>query len=324
MKNLYIISCYANTDRKKLVLINYINQIKKLADFDILLVSHSTLSEDILYLVDYFIYDADNFLFPMEKSPTVFFVLGNIKINILSCRHGYAFMKNVHNALSFAKSMAYENFIFSDYDTIFGTEDLVKLQKIPSLLKEYDKKFFMFKHYNKVSHLKYCYESKFFGGDVNYFVDNVPLPNNYDYWTNIEPYKSCGNVVEDILVTLLNKFQDKIYLVEDDIREYFLNSEFDIFHHYDYKHLLIYNLNDKSKPIFFCITPEAGNFELCMNNKILFNVNCKKAQWLLYVLDVDCNDSTVTFSQNREVLLNRTININSLDDTKDIAFAHYV
>ena len=57
---------------------------------------------------------------------------------------------------------------------------------------------------NIYTYLKYCYESKFFGGDVNYFVDNVPLPNNYDYWTNIEPYKSCGNVVEDILVTLLN------------------------------------------------------------------------------------------------------------------------
>lgn len=324
MKNLYIISCYANTEQKKSVLINYINQVKKLINFDILLVSHIPVSEDILNLTDYFIYDSDNFLFPIDRSPSTFFILGNIKINILSCRHGYAFMKNVHNALRFAKSMSYDSFIFSDYDCILGNEDLIKLEQIPFILKENEKKVFMFKHYNKVSSLGYYYESKFFAGDVNYFIDNISLPNSYDYWNNIEPYKSSGNVVEDILVSLLNKFEDKLYLIEDDISKYFLSSSFDIFHHYDYKYSPIYNLDDKYKPIFFCISPEEGTFELCMNDNTLFNINCKKGQWLLYVLNVDCEDFTLQFLRNGKVLINKAINIDSLEDTKDVAFAHYV
>ena len=61
MNNLYIISCYVNTEQKKLVLINYINQIKKISSFDILLVSHIPIPEDVLNLVNYSIYDSDNF-----------------------------------------------------------------------------------------------------------------------------------------------------------------------------------------------------------------------------------------------------------------------
>lgn len=324
MKNLYIISCYVNTEQKKLVLINYINQIKKISSFDILLVSHIPMPEDVLNLVNYSIYDSDNFLFPIDKTPSVFFIYANLKINILSCRHGYAFMKNLHNALAFAKAMSYNNFIFSDYDGILGDSDLTKLENIPSLLKEHDKKIFMFKHYNKISTLGYYYESKFFAGDVNCFVDNVSLPNSYDYWLNNEPYKTSGNVVEDILVTLLNKVENQLYLIDYDISEYFPNSKFDVFHHYDYKYSVIYNLDDNHKPIFFCVTPDEGCFELCLNKNVLFNVNCKKAHWLLYILDIDHTDSEITFSRNGEILLNRIINIDSVNDTKDIAFAHFV
>ena len=323
MKNLYIISCYVNTEQKKLVLINYINQIKKISSFDILLVSHIPMPEDVLNLVNYSIYDSDNFLFPIDKTPSVFFIYANLKINILSCRHGYAFMKNLHNALAFAKAMSYNNFIFSDYDGILGDSDLTKLENIPSLLKEHDKKIFMFKHYNKISTLGYYYESKFFAGDVNCFVDNVSLPNSYD-WLNNEPYKTSGNVVEDILVTLLNKVENQLYLIDYDISEYFPNSKFDVFHHYDYKYSVIYNLDDNHKPIFFCVTPDEGCFELCLNKNVLFNVNCKKAHWLLYILDIDHTDSEITFSRNGEILLNRIINIDSVNDTKDIAFAHFV
>jgi len=324
MKNVFIISCYVNTEEKKKVLINYINKIKKMSEYDILLVSHIPMSEDIVKLVNYFIYDSDNFLLPIEKTPITWIVYNNLKINILSCRHGYAFIKNVHNALTFAKSLGYNNFIFSDYDNILGDEDINKIENIPNLLNENNKKVFVFKDYNVSTPRGYSYESKFFAGDLNYFIDNVPLPNSYDQWVNKDPYKSSTNVVEDILVSLLNKFEDKLYLIEDKVNDYFSNSKFDVFHHYDYKYSVIYNLNDKSKPIFFCITPSDGNFELLLNDVSVLNITCDKGYWLLHYLDIDEQDTELIFKRNGETIIKRSFNINTIEDIKQFAVVHTV
>ncbi len=324
MKNIYIISCHVNTEEKKNVLIDYINQIKKMAGFDILLVSHIPISEDILKLVNFFIYDSDNFLLPIENTPITWFAIGNLKINILSCRHGYAFIKNVHNALKFVKVMDYDNFVFSDYDNILNDGDISIIEGIPQLLIENNKKMFVFKDYNPSTPRGYSYESKFFAGEVNYFVDNVELPNSYEKWCNTEPFCSSSNVVEDILVLLWNKFEDQLYLVEKKVNEYFSKSNFDVFHHYDYKYSLVYNLDDKSKPLFFCITPDVGTFELLVNDKSLFNINCNKHQWLLHHVDVGENDTKVVFKRNGDILLNTIINSNTLKDLKDIAFVHSI
>jgi len=319
MKTLYIISCYANTEEKKLVLKNYINQIKKISTFDILLVSHIPISEDLISLVNYYIYDSDNFLLPLENTPVTWIVYGNIKIDILSCRHGYAVMKNIHNSVMFARFMEYDNFIFSDYDNILGDEDIDKISNIPNLLKENDKKIFVFKDYNVSTSRGYSYESKFFAGDVNYFVTNVTMPNSYQKWLITEPYKSSSNVLEDILVLLLNKLDDRLYKVEQKINEYFSHSQFDVFHHYDYVHSVIYNSNDKSKPLFFCITPEDGVFELLINNESAFNISCNKQHTLLHFFDVNELDTELVFKLNGRILFKRIVNSRILEDIKKVA-----
>ena len=324
MKNIIIISSYADTDSKKSILFDYIKQLKKLSSFDIMLVSHISVPENILNCVNYFIYDSDNFLLPIEKTPVTWIVYNNIKINILSCRHGYAFIKSVHNGLTFAKSLGYDNFIFSDYDNILGDEDISKIENIPTLLKEHAKKVFIFKDYNGSTSRGYSYESKFFAGEVSYFVDNVPLPNSYEQWINIDPYKSSTNVVEDILVSLLNKFEEQLYIVECVVNNYFSNSQFDVCHHYDYKYSVIYNLNDKSKPIFFCITPSDGNFELIINNISVLNINCNKGHWLLYYIDVNEQDTELMFKRNNETIIKRSFNINSIEDIKKFAVMHTI
>lgn len=324
MKTLYAISCYANTEEKKLVLKNYINQIKKISNFDILLVSHIPISEDIISSVNYYVYDSDNFLLPLENTPVTWIVHGNVKINILSCRHGYAVMKNIHNAVMFAKFMEYENFIFSDYDNILNNEDIEKISNIPILLKQNNKKIFIFKDYNVSTSRGYSYESKFFAGDVNYFVSNVVMPNSYEKWLNTEPYKSSSNVLEDIFVSLLNKAENNLYTVEHKINEYFSHSQFDVFHHYDYVHSIIYNLNDNSKPLFFCIAPEDGTFELLINNQSVFNISCNRGHKLLHFFDVNDLDTELTFKLNERTLFKRIINNRVMEDIKKVAFVYTI
>lgn len=324
MKNLIIISCYVNTDEKKSVLINYINQLKKLSNFDIMLVSHIPMSESIINLVNYFIYDSDNFLFPIENTPVVWFRIGDIEIKMTTCRHGYAFLKNVHNALNFAKSLKYNNFIFSDYDNILNDVDLDKIQQIPVLLKNNDKKLFFFKDYNSPNQLGYAYESKFFAGDVNFFIDNFPIPISYEEWSTTEPFRSSSNIVEDLLANVFKPLEDKVYTITDKVNEYFSNSDFDVFHHFDYKNTFVYNLQNPSRPLFFCITPHAGEYELILNNNTAFKNYYNKADWLLHFIDVDENDTELIFKRNNEVVIKRTINIKTFDDIKEISSVRIV
>lgn len=318
-KNVIIISCYADSLYKKSILLDYIKQFKKLSTFDILLVSHIPLPENIIREVNYFIYDADNFLLPIEKTPVSWFVLNNLKIDILSCRHGYAFIKNVHNALKFVKNLRYDNFIFSDYDNILSEEDLLKINNIPQILNQHNKKLFVFKNYNNSSKYGYSYESKFFAGEVNYFVDNVSLPASYEDWTNLEPYKSSTNIVEEIFVTLFNNFEDKLYLIEENINSYFSKSQIDIFHHFNKKYSLIYNKNDKSKPLFFYITSEDGEFELIINDQSMFKTKYNKSSWLLHFIDINEDDSTIVFKCNGEILFDKVININTVEELRSVA-----
>jgi hypothetical protein len=324
MKNIAIISCYADSPYKKSILLDYIRQFKKLSNTDILLVSHIPLPEHILNEINYFIYDSDNFLLPLQNTPVSWFVYNKLKINILSCRHGFAFMKNVNNALKFVKSLGYDKFIFSDYDNILNDEDLFKISNIPQLLDQHGKKMFVFKNYNRSSPGGYSYESKFFAGDVNYFVDAVPLPVSYDDWLNIEPYKSSSNIVEEILVSLFNKFENELYIIEDNINSYFSKSQIDIFHHFNKKYSLIYNLNDKFKPLFFYITSEDGEFELIVNNQTIFKVECNKSNWLLHFIDINEIDTEIVFKYNNEILFDRIVNINTIENLKSIAYVQTV
>jgi hypothetical protein len=72
MKNIVIINSYANTEEKVNLLLNYVKQVKK-TNCDILLTSHLPLPQNIVTLVNYYIYDKENFLLPKERSPATWY-----------------------------------------------------------------------------------------------------------------------------------------------------------------------------------------------------------------------------------------------------------
>ena len=99
MKNIVIISSYANTEEKLDILKNYILQIKK-SKYDILLISRLPVPPNIIELVNYCIYDKENFLLPIEKSPVTWFADDKEYINLYSYRHGYILTKNISIGLN--------------------------------------------------------------------------------------------------------------------------------------------------------------------------------------------------------------------------------
>ena len=75
MKDLILITNYSNTPEKQEILRNLVNQISQQKDFfDLLLVSHTTIPEDVQSKCNYTIYDYKNeLLYDLDLRNTSWF-----------------------------------------------------------------------------------------------------------------------------------------------------------------------------------------------------------------------------------------------------------
>ena len=123
MKDLILISNYSDTPEKLDVLRNLVNQISQQKDFfDLLLVSHTTIPQDIQNKCNYVIYDSKNeLLYDWDLRSTPWFNPGNER-EIISIFTGYY---NTHLAIwrmvilgnSFAQNLGYNKVHHIEYDT---------------------------------------------------------------------------------------------------------------------------------------------------------------------------------------------------------------
>ena len=122
MKDLILISNYSDTPEKLDVLRNLVNQISQQKDFfDLLLVSHTTIPQDIQNKCNYVIYDSKNeLLYDWDLRSTPWFNPGNER-EIISIFTGYY---NTHLAIwrmvilgnSFAQNLGYNKVHHIEYD----------------------------------------------------------------------------------------------------------------------------------------------------------------------------------------------------------------
>ncbi len=178
--------------------------------YDVILISNSTINTELMDRCDYFIYDSRNQLF-RESYDNVekvnFFTKYN---NFTVCtfkpglqRHGLSVLINLHNAVNFAKSLGYENFLRIEADDLFGEESVNFMKSVPELLKNDNKKSLLF--YND-------YENEY----------NISF--HFMYF-NIEHYLSK-------IIQLRDESDYQKYLVEN-----FGNNEFQIAEKYIYNNL---------------------------------------------------------------------------------------
>ena len=127
-KNLFCILSHCDSDEKKLVLIDNINQIKN-KGFDILLVSHIPLSSDITSLVNYFIYDKSNPIlrYPQKSLHMWWHVIFNSEEYELSTHlpdYGWTALNQIKKVGAFCENLEYSNYTFINYDIQFTDEIL--------------------------------------------------------------------------------------------------------------------------------------------------------------------------------------------------------
>lgn len=145
-KDVVIIDSFVFNQDVENKLLNQIDKFRS-SGYDVIVVSNSLVSKKVINRCDYFIYDSRNQLFESKYDEIVYvnffkrfehFTVCNLKPGLQ--RHGLSVLINIHNAVNFAKSLGYENFLRIEADDIFGDDSIEFMKNIPQKLQESSKK----------------------------------------------------------------------------------------------------------------------------------------------------------------------------------------
>lgn len=280
MKNLIIVDAYQNNIIRQQALQNCLSQLKK-SGYDILLTTNAKeLPTNITELCNYCVYNDDNTLLPIETSPSCWFADYEDYITINGKAATYVIVKKLALGLSIAKTMGYTNFLFIEYDCIIHDEDLPKITQLFDRLKEKKAVFFHFwddgfpiSESNPIG-----FETLVFGGNVNFFIDNMEFPVTYEQWLLSSKYTTGYNALEYKFPVLLQSELHNIDVITDlKSPTYFSKSNMDLFSNRYDVHLLM-DSNSSERAMLFVI----GNNDrtvIILDGVVHFDEITPKNQW---------------------------------------------
>ena len=144
MKDLIVIQTYCPDSKRKLALHSLVQNLQKIRDkYDIMIVSHSPISELSMEYVDYVYIDNDNYLIT-DFDLTNRFWWSNKNFTVASSliytrSTHYAIYSLIHYALNFSKFKNYKKIHFIEYDVVLDT-DLIN--RVNEKLDTYDNVIF--------------------------------------------------------------------------------------------------------------------------------------------------------------------------------------
>ena len=282
MKNVIIINAYINTEEKENVLYKSLLQLKKL-ELPILIIASSILSTRIVELCDYYIYDEENFLLPVERSPLYWYADGSESIHLYNRGIGYLIIKRLNLALHFVKNLGFNNFFYSEYDSIFHDDDLGKIKNIFASLNI--KKAFLCQVDSS------WLESRMFAGNVDFFLDNIPMPTSYEEWISTEPYASNSETLEMIFPILFKNFASEIETAQGYNKDYFANSQIDLFS-ISKEVNIVYNEENKNNPLLFLLGTNR-TYDVWINEKHIETIYLETGQTKKYYFDISTEEVVI-------------------------------
>lgn len=174
-KEIILIDAFIKNESNEKKLIEFIQRIKK-TNIPILLISNSIINQNIVELVDFYIYDKQNRLFDYNFDSYEEFILweivNGIKINthhIHKQLHGLSVMVNLFTCLNFIKSFGFEYFHRIEYDTELGDETLDKITNMSDIILKENKKGYFILDFDRKSHT-----FQYFYSEINFFIKKIP------------------------------------------------------------------------------------------------------------------------------------------------------
>jgi hypothetical protein len=228
MKKIIIISSYATTSEKEKTLNDCIDKVSN-KGYDIMLASHYPVPDYIQKKVNYCIYDSDNILLPYDISPSFWIANEQFYIEVNINSHNLTICRNMLNGIGLSKIMKYDFFFFMESDNIFSDDNFTKLDDLSNQMLINNKHLIFFKNQwiseHNESHVNY--ETLIYGGKVNYFLDNMPLPSTIiEYIQMYSPNKESlyNLILEKIFFNKLSHLEEQIFIINESSKTFFSNS----------------------------------------------------------------------------------------------------
>lgn len=290
MKKIIIIDTYPNSERKMDVLENCVRKLKN-KGFDLMITSHLPIKENIIELVDFYIYDKENILLPEHLTPVCIHKSDDFLVEIFDRGHLLTICKNIYNSINFCKSLGYEFFFFMEYDNILSERDIEKLNYIQKKTIEEGKKLFFFQYDLEKEKDRFRYETLIFGGLVEHFHTNL-LP--------IKPedlYKLKMRTLESIFYEIFEN-KEEIFTIEHKeydlaAKRFFNSSQINIFSQTDFKCELVQDVYNGDIFIFI----------INNSDKIIYikekNITLQENYWILLGYE---NEDFITLQIGEDII----------------------
>lgn len=298
MKNLIIVNTYINTPEKEEILYQCLYHLKR-AGYDILVTSNSVqVTERIMKLCTYYIYNDDNFLLPSEVSPSVWFADNEDYIEVHGRGITYAIVKKLALAVDIAHVMKYDNFVFLEYDNVIVEEDIPQIHKMFSILENKLAVFFRFSQDDVPisGENPLGFETMIFGGNVSFFKNRVELPVTYEDWLYSSIYTIGYHALEFKFPMLFKDHMDRVELMMDKKSgQFFPHSKLDLSSFTKNIHI-IENTDQPERPVFLVV---GNNFPVTIkiDDTVVFNETLQKGEWKKLYFDIT-NPVVVEISNN--------------------------
>ena len=224
-KTITIVDSFVYNDTIKNKLKNALEWMRR-DGHEILLVSNTTVDQDILKNVKFYLYDQRNQLFSYkyDAGTTVDFwkkINENFVIHDIipeTQPHGLSVLVNLFNALSYAKAQGYTHFQRFEVDDLYGEKSREYIRKIPDICTKQNKKGLFYYNANDISfHYFYCEIDAFLNkltriSCENDYVNYLKTYHNNTAFKIVEVfvYENLKRNGDDEFITLPGKqmFQD--------------------------------------------------------------------------------------------------------------------
>lgn len=247
MKKLIVIGSYPNTPRKEEVLISEIKSLKSIG-FDFMLVSHYPVSSEIQHMVDYYIYEKNQILTPLDKTTYYWFKTDFFILRVNNSRHALPICQNMYNAFKMAELKDYDFVFFAENDNIFSEEDSIKLSGLVDEAITNNKSGIFFKPHDYQDNHSKVYETQMFGINPKRFNEIFKIPLNGDDFFTHPDYPVS---LELGFYNSLKDFESEFIIVDEHSYNYFKTSEVNIFRVEDFLVDLLYNSTNEEQPVLF-------------------------------------------------------------------------
>lgn len=236
-ETIIIIDAFLNKKYRIDIFEQALKQIKKI-ELPILLISNSTVSENIQKEIDYFIYDKSNLLFSYEYEnipmSNYYFYTNDIIFENYSHhiqKYALSVIANLNKACDFALKLGYKKFVRFEWDFIINEKDLGNIKKVINDYLLSDKKgYFLITDKKGNDRIEFPYH--FWMVDLDFWKEKYPnIYTEEDYQRFLFSkygYKKF-EIAERINYLAFNEYFDKIEIVDekDFIKNVCPNSKID-------------------------------------------------------------------------------------------------